>query len=62
MMKRIFILFSLVFFVGQAQSQSLPHPEREFRAAWIATVDNIDFPTKKKLSVEAAKSRVRGKS
>jgi uncharacterized lipoprotein YddW (UPF0748 family) len=58
MMKRIFILFSLVFFVGQAQSQSLPHPEREFRAAWIATVDNIDFPTKKKLSVEQQKAEI----
>lgn len=25
--------------------------EREFRAVWVATVDNIDFPTKKALSI-----------
>jgi uncharacterized lipoprotein YddW (UPF0748 family) len=29
--------------------QQLQSPEREFRAAWIATVANIDFPSKKGL-------------
>ncbi|WP_460976918.1 glycoside hydrolase family 10 protein [Spirosoma knui] len=28
-----------------------PPPKREFRAVWIATVDNIDWPTKKGLPV-----------
>jgi uncharacterized lipoprotein YddW (UPF0748 family) len=28
-----------------------PPPKREFRAAWIATVENIDWPTKKGLPV-----------
>ena len=27
-------------------------PKREFRAAWVATVDNIDWPSKKGLSSE----------
>lgn len=40
------------------QSQSLPKPEREFRAVWIATIDNIDFPTKKTLTVEQQKAEL----
>ncbi len=32
--------------------QDMPKPDREFRAVWVATVDNIDFPTKKGLSIE----------
>jgi uncharacterized lipoprotein YddW (UPF0748 family) len=35
-----------------AHGRQMPRPEREFRAAWIATVDNIDFPTRKGLPVE----------
>jgi uncharacterized lipoprotein YddW (UPF0748 family) len=30
--------------------ESLPPIPREFRAAWVATVDNIDFPSKRTLS------------
>lgn len=33
----------------------LPPINREFRAAWIATVDNIDWPTKRTDSVETQK-------
>ena len=42
----------LLLFVGTCGviAQPLPQVEREFRAAWIATVDNIDFPTKRTLS------------
>lgn len=32
-----------------------PQPMREFRAAWIATVDNIDWPSKPGLSVKEMK-------
>lgn len=32
-----------------------PEPPREFRAAWIATVANIDWPTERGLSVEEQK-------
>jgi uncharacterized lipoprotein YddW (UPF0748 family) len=38
--------------------QEMPRPEREFRAVWIATVDNIDFPTKKGLSVDEQKAEL----
>lgn len=37
-----------------------PLAKREFRAAWIATVDNIDWPTKKGLPVEQQKRELLG--
>lgn len=40
------------------QSEPLPSPEREFRAAWIATVDNIDFPSKKGLSADVQRQEL----
>ena len=49
-------MLGLVMISGRAQP--LPKPEREFRAAWIATVDNIDFPTKKGLSPEKQKEEL----
>ena len=39
-------------------AETLPQVEREFRAAWIATVDNIDFPTKKGLTAEQQKAEL----
>lgn len=36
----------------------MPKPEREFRAVWMATVDNIDFPTKKNLSIAEQKAEL----
>ncbi len=33
-------------------------PKREFRAAWVATVSNIDWPSKPGLSTEAQKAEV----
>ncbi len=41
------------FFSTFAPAQ--PPVEREFRAVWVATVDNIDFPTKKGLSADEQK-------
>lgn len=35
---------------SQARKNDLPKVEREFRAVWIATVDNVDFPSQKNLS------------
>ena len=49
----LFILLTVA-----AQGQSMPKPVREFRAVWIASVDNIDFPTKKTLSVEEQKAEL----
>ncbi|PYS99473.1 MAG: hypothetical protein DMF63_11475 [Acidobacteria bacterium] len=39
-------------------AQPRPKPEREFRAVWIATVDNIDFPTQKGLPPEKQKAEL----
>ena len=38
---------------------SLPPAPREFRAAWIATVDNIDWPSEPGLPVEQQKAELR---
>src|SRR5580658_10418886 len=35
-----------------------PPPQREFRAAWIATVGNIDWPSKPGLPVEQQKAEM----
>lgn len=43
MRKLIITLFSL-FFITSLYSQSVP-PKREMRAAWIATVTNLDWPS-----------------
>jgi len=50
------LLLSLL--VLEQNAQPRPKPEREFRAVWIATVDNIDFPTKKGLPVEKQKEEL----
>ncbi|MFI5152631.1 MAG: glycoside hydrolase family 10 protein [Chitinophagales bacterium] len=42
-------LFSIVFLICSAQ------PKFEFRAAWIATVDNIDWPSKGNYNSESQK-------
>ena len=41
-----------------ATAQEVPSPQREFRAAWIATVANIDWPTKKGLSTQQQKAEL----
>jgi uncharacterized lipoprotein YddW (UPF0748 family) len=46
----------LSFFIAKAQI--LPKVEREFRGVWIATVDNIDFPSAKNLTIEQQKSEI----
>ena len=38
--------------------EKLPQVEREFRAVWIATVDNIDFPSRKNLSPDEQKQEL----
>jgi uncharacterized lipoprotein YddW (UPF0748 family) len=52
------IIFAIAFLSSVLLSQSLPKVDREFRAAWIATVDNIDFPTKKTLSTDEQKAEL----
>lgn len=38
--------------------QAIPAPPREFRAAWIATVANIDWPSRPGLSVDQQKAEL----
>lgn len=50
----LLFFFTLLFNIQSlAQAQS---PKYEFRAVWIATVENIDWPSKKGLSVAQQKS------
>lgn len=42
--------------LGLANSANAQSPKREFRAAWIATVSNIDWPSKPGLPAEQQKS------
>ena len=60
-MQRKLLLLSLLFLSLNAlplRAQRLPQPEREFRAAWIATVSNIDFPSKPNLSPDEQKAEL----
>ena len=50
-------IFSLLL-CASAQAEILPKPVREFRAVWIATVDNIDFPSKRTLSADEQKAEI----
>ncbi len=47
----VFLISSTIF------SQSIP-PKREMRAAWVATVINLDWPSSNNLSTEAQKSEL----
>ncbi|QQS32330.1 MAG: family 10 glycosylhydrolase [Acidobacteriota bacterium] len=51
-------LAAILIMAIAAAAQQLPDVEREFRGVWIATVDNIDFPTKKGLPVEDQKCEI----
>lgn len=51
-MKKILLLFLAVFPLFQSQAS----PKREVRALWIATVGNIDWPSRKGLSSEQQKA------
>ena len=48
-MKNLTILFLILFFASSIFSQSIP-PKREMRAAWIATVTNLDWPSSPNLT------------
>ncbi len=48
------IYFCLFFFIGLS-SFAQHSPKREFRAVWVATVNNIDWPSKPGLSTDEQK-------
>ena len=54
-MFRFFFLFSLFLSVGGWAQIA---PKREFRAIWVATVNNIDWPSKPGLSTEQQKKEI----
>jgi uncharacterized lipoprotein YddW (UPF0748 family) len=56
-MKSCFYFFwGFLFFLPPVKTSSQTSPQYELRGVWIATVDNIDWPSKKTLSVEEQKS------
>jgi uncharacterized lipoprotein YddW (UPF0748 family) len=56
--KPLITLFLVTTMAAAGHGRQMPRPEREFRAAWVATVDNIDFPTQKALLVEQQKAEL----
>lgn len=48
-------IFSFFFFLLLINSICPAQKKYEFRAAWIATVENIDWPSKKNISVDSQK-------
>ncbi|MFA3781807.1 glycoside hydrolase family 10 protein [Melioribacteraceae bacterium 4301-Me] len=67
MLIRKLLLFIFLFLVSynlitnshpilqEKECNDLPKAQREFRGAWVATVDNIDWPSSKSLSTEEQK-------
>ncbi len=59
MIKKYVVLIALLILSSPFLfSQTLVPPKREFRGAWLATVVNIDWPSKPGLSTEAQKSEL----
>lgn len=55
---RFFTVCLILIASASIYGETLPKPQREFRAAWIATVANIDFPGKKNLTIEEQKAEL----
>lgn len=43
---------------SDAVSEAIPAPSREFRGVWVATVSNIDFPSRRDLTAEQQKAEL----
>lgn len=54
-MKKYFYLF-LPSYLLLLSSQIIAQPKYEFRGVWVATVDNIDWPSKKNVSTDTQKA------
>jgi uncharacterized lipoprotein YddW (UPF0748 family) len=51
-------LLLLILFSSIASQEKLPKVAREFRGLWIATVSNLDFPSRQDLSAEQQKAEL----
>lgn len=60
MIRNLLKLYFLIFLSYGASAQPLNSPKREFRGVWIATVQNIDWPTKKGLDSDRQKKELTG--
>lgn len=49
------MLAPLLVYLAIDQTEAPPKPPREFRAAWVATVDNIDWPSRRGLTTQQQK-------
>src|SRR6476619_6282822 len=54
-MKKIFLFISLLYLQAVAFNL-IAQPKYEFRGVWVATVDNIDWPSSKYLSTDSQKA------
>lgn len=52
------VLISSLFYIPYSKAQQLSSPKREFRGVWIATVVNIDWPSKAGLSTAQQKQEL----
>ncbi|MFT3742771.1 MAG: family 10 glycosylhydrolase [Pyrinomonadaceae bacterium] len=57
-MKILFFALAILLSHFPTNAQPLPEIDREFRAVWVATVDNIDFPTRRDLSIDQQKAEL----
>lgn len=57
-MKRILLLLTILFVFQSLSIAQSPPPKREFRAAWLSTVANIDWPSSPGISVSAMKKQL----
>jgi uncharacterized lipoprotein YddW (UPF0748 family) len=59
MIKNLLVIIALLITVPSiSKSQSTEHPKREFRGVWVATVANIDWPSKPGLSTDIQKTEL----
>lgn len=56
-MKKPILLLILFLFTNLLNAQSIP-PKREFRAAWVATVTNLDWPSSNALTTNQQKQEL----
>jgi uncharacterized lipoprotein YddW (UPF0748 family) len=57
-MRPFAVLLLVMLAASPTFTQRPPAAEREFRAAWIATVNNIDFPSKRTLTIDEQKAEL----